>query len=153
MKKIIYYVLSIGVVAILAYLGFRIISDNNQPSSGSSGGSSATGSIQNINWQWSSLMDQGTPSNIPNPADYTIMFNSDGSLTGKADCNTFSGTYSQTNGFKITISTSTMAICGDASLDLMYTSLLGNVASGGPDGNGGLALETAGGAQRMTFTK
>jgi hypothetical protein len=35
----------------------------------------------------------------------------------------------------------------------MYTTLLSNVASGGPDGNGGLALETAGGAQRMTFTK
>jgi len=149
MKKVIYYVLMVGVVAILAYLGFRIIGNNDQPASSGS----ASSSIQNINWQWSSLMDQGTPSNIPNPADYTIMFNSDGTLTGKADCNTFSGTYSQTNGFKITISTSTMAICGDASLDLMYTSLLGNVASGGPDGNGGLALETAGGAQRMTFTK
>jgi heat shock protein HslJ len=151
MKKVIYYVLMVGVVAILAYLGFRIIGSNDQPAA--SGGSSATGSIQNINWQWSSLMDEGTPSNIPNPADYTIMFNSDGTLTGKADCNTFSGTYSQANGFTITISTSTMAFCGDASLDLMYTTLLGNVSAGGPDGNGGLALETAGGAQRMTFTK
>jgi hypothetical protein len=29
--------------------------------------------------------------------------------------------------------------------------LLSNIAAGGPDGAGGLALETAGGAERMLF--
>jgi heat shock protein HslJ len=95
MKKIIYYVLMVGVVAILAYLGFRIIGNNDQAASGGD-----ASSIQNINWQWSSLMDEGTPSNIPNPADYTIMFNTDGTVTGKADCNSFGGTYSQANGLR-----------------------------------------------------
>jgi hypothetical protein len=36
-------------------------------------------------------------------------------------------------------------------LDQQYLQLLTSVASGGPDGAGGLVLETAGGAQRMTF--
>ena len=57
--------------------------------------------IQNINWQWISLMDEGTPSIVPNPAAYTLIFNSDGTLNGKADCNSFKGTYSQTNGLTI----------------------------------------------------
>ena len=32
-----------------------------------------------------------------------------------------------------------------------YLQLLSSVAAGGPDGAGGLALETAGGEQRMLF--
>ena len=44
-----------------------------------------------------------------------------------------------------------MAACGDDSLDAQYLALLGAVAAGGPDGAGGLALETAGGEQRMLF--
>ena len=67
------------------------------------------------------------------------------------DCNTFTGTYSQENGFSITIGATTMAACGDDSLDTQYLALLGAVAAGGPDGAGGLALETAGGEQRMLF--
>jgi hypothetical protein len=68
-----------------------------------------------------------------------------------ADCNTFSGTYSQSNGFKIRIGASTLTFCGDGSLDQEYIKLLDQVVSGGPDGLGNLALETAGGAQRMVF--
>ena len=45
----------------------------------------------------------------------------------------------------------TMAACGDDSLDQQYIELLGSIAAGGPDGAGGLALETAGGEQRMLF--
>jgi heat shock protein HslJ len=80
-----------------------------------------------------------------------MIFNADGTLTGKADCNSFTGTYSQQNGFSIKLGASTMAYCGEASLDQQYLQLLGSVAAGGPDGAGGLALETAGGEQRMLF--
>jgi hypothetical protein len=41
--------------------------------------------------------------------------------------------------------------CGEASLDQQYLKLLGSIVAGGPDGQGNLALETAGGAQRMLF--
>jgi heat shock protein HslJ len=110
-----------------------------------------TNSITGIVWQWTTVTDQGKTTTVPNPENYTIIFNTDGTLNGKADCNTFTGVYSQQNGFTIKLGASTMAYCGDASLDLQYTQLLSNVAAGGPDGAGGLALETAGGAQRMLF--
>lgn len=108
-------------------------------------------SIQNILWQWTTLTDQGKVTTVPNPENYTIVFNADDTLNGKADCNSFAGTYSQQNGFSIKLGATTMAFCGEASLDQQYLQLLGSVAAGGPDGAGGMALETAGGAQRMLF--
>lgn len=110
-------------------------------------------SIQGILWEWMSLTDQSTgeTDSVPSPENYTITFNSDGTLNGKADCNTFSGTYSRENGFSITLGATTMVACGEASLDQQYLDLLSNIAAGGPDGAGNLALETAGGAQRMLF--
>lgn len=109
--------------------------------------------IQNIIWQWESVTDQstGTKTVVPDPEKYTLAFYSDGKLSGKADCNMFEGTYSQQNGFTITLGASTMAFCGETSLDQQYLGLLGSVAAGGPDGAGGFALETAGGEQRMLF--
>jgi heat shock protein HslJ len=111
------------------------------------------GTIQGIVWQWTSVTNQTTKETqtVPNPESYTIVFNADGTLTGKADCNSFTGTYSQQNGFSIKLGASTMAFCGETSLDQQYLQLLGAVAAGGTDGAGGLALETAGGEQRMLF--
>jgi heat shock protein HslJ len=112
------------------------------------------GSIQGIVWQWASVTNQTTKETVTvsDPESYTILFNADDTLNGKADCNSFTGTYSQENGFSIQLGASTMAYCGDDSLDQQYLQLLGSVAAGGPDGAGNLALETAGGEQRMIFT-
>jgi hypothetical protein len=66
-------------------------------------------------------------------------------------CNTFGGTYSQENGLIIQLGSSTMAACGEGSLDQEYMTLLGSIVAGGPDGEGNLALENAGGEQRMLF--
>lgn len=112
-----------------------------------------TTSIQDIVWQWVSVTEQttGAKTIVPSPENYTIVFYTDRTLTGKADCNTFTGTYSQEGGFAITLGATTMASCGEASLDQQYLQLLGSIAAGGPDGAGGLALETAGGEQRMLF--
>ncbi len=109
--------------------------------------------ITGIVWQWTSVIEQptGNTETVPTPANYTIVFNPDGSLNGTADCNNFTGTYSQEGGFTITLGATTMAFCGEASLDQQYLGLLGAVVAGGPDGRGGLALETAGGEQRMMF--
>ncbi len=106
-------------------------------------------SITGIVWQWTSVTEAGKTTTVPNPASYTIIFNTDGTTTGQVDCNTFKGTYSQQNGFTISVTPDVMAACG--TLDSQYLDLLNHVAAGGPDGSGGLALETAGGAQRMTF--
>jgi len=110
-------------------------------------------SIQGTVWQWVSVTDQSTgeTTTVPNPEKYTITFNADGTLQGQADCTTFNGTYSQENGLTI-LGASTTGLCGGGSLVQQYLTLLNSVVAGGPDGTGGLALETAGGEQRMLFT-
>ena len=110
-------------------------------------------SIQDIVWQWVSVTNKTTEevTTVTNPENYSITFNADGTLEGKADCNNFNGTYSQESGFSIKIGASTMAYCGDTSMDQQYLTLLSSIAAGGPDGSGGLALETAGCEQRMLF--
>jgi heat shock protein HslJ len=119
------------------------------------GASSSSDSITDIVWQWTSVTDRTseneTMTSVPHPEDYTIVFNEDGTLEGRADCNAFSGAYSQDGGLTITLGATTRAYCGDASMDAQYLQLLANVSAGGPDGQGGLALETPGGAQRMMF--
>ena len=115
--------------------------------------STPTDSIQDIVWQWTSVTNKTTSetTTVSNPENYTIIFKADGTLEGKADCNTFSGTYSQENGFSIKLGATTMMYCGETSMDQQYLELLGSVAAGGPDGEGNLALETPGGEQRMLF--
>ena len=107
----------------------------------------------NIVWQWTSVTNKptGAKTTVPNPQDYTITFREDGTLSGKADCNTFTGTYTQEGGFFITAKPDVMAACGGDSLDQQYFELLDAIVAGGPDGAGGFALETAGGEQRMAF--
>jgi heat shock protein HslJ len=109
--------------------------------------------ITDIVWQWTSVTNKptGETTTVAKPQDYTITFRDDGTLSGKADCNTFTGTYSQDGGFTITVVPDVMAACGGDSLDQQYLVLLEDIVAGGPDGAGGLALETAGGEQRMLF--
>lgn len=109
--------------------------------------------ITNITWQWTSVTNRssGETTQVSAPQNYTLTFREDGTLSGKADCNTFNGTYSQQGGISITIGASTKAYCGDSSLDQQYLQLLSEVTAGGPDGQGNLALETPGGEQRMLF--
>jgi len=136
-------------VTLLAVLGVLLLVAACGPAATPTPANSITGII----WQWVSVTNKSTGemTSVPNPEGYTITFNADGTLNGKADCNMFNGTYSQENGFTISLGASTMAFCGEASLDQQYLALLGSVAAGGPDGAGGLALETAGGEQRMLF--
>ena len=109
--------------------------------------------ITDIVWQWTSVKNKTTneTTTVSTPENYTITFRKDGTLSGKADCNNFTGTYTQESGFSIKLGASTMAACPEGSLDQQYLQLLGEIAAGGPDGQGGLALETAGGEQRMLF--
>ena len=110
--------------------------------------------ITDIVWQWKSVTTKptGETTTVSDPQNYTITFREDGTLSGKADCNSFTGTYSQESGFSIKLGASTMAYCGEASLDQQYLELLSAVVAGGPDGQGNLALENAGGEKRMLFT-
>jgi heat shock protein HslJ len=123
------------------------------PAAAPPSGAAPSNAITNIVWQWTSVANRttGQTTTVPNPQAYTIIFRDDGTVSGQADCNTFSGTYSQEGGFFITVTPDVMAACGGDSLDQQYLVLLEEIVAGGPDGAGGLALETAGGEQRMTF--
>src|SRR5215471_18107649 len=69
--------------------------------------------ILNINWLWTSVTEQSTNhvTTVPNPNLYTLVFHADGTVSGVADCNTFSGTFSQNNGLTIRVTTVTQAVC------------------------------------------
>lgn len=116
--------------------------------------SSSSSDITGIVWKWQTLEDVTTDSStrVDDPNKYTITFNTDGTTTGRADCNTFSGTYSQAGGFTISVTPDVMAACDQGSMDQQFLNLLDEVAAGGPDGAGGLTLQTAGGAQTMRFS-
>ena len=110
--------------------------------------------ITDMVWQWERVTDRpsGETTTVPNPENYTLVFRDDGTFSGQADCNQISGTYSQEGGFTLTIGPSTMAFCGEESLDQQYIDLLNGVVAGGPDGAGGFALEWAGAEKRMEFS-
>ncbi len=130
-------------------------SDSPASDSALTGDSVATGSeITNIVWQWERVTERasGETTTVPNPENYTLTFLDDGTFSGKADCNQISGTYSQESGFQLTLGPTTLAFCGEASLDQQFIDLLNNVVAGGPDGMGGFALETAAGEKRMEFS-
>jgi heat shock protein HslJ len=117
-------------------------------------GEADTDSITDITWQWESVSDRPTGDvlTVPNPENFTLVFLDDGTFSGQADCNQISGTYTQEGGFILTLGPSTMAFCGEESLDQQYIDLLNGVVAGGPDGSGGFALEWAGAEKRMEFS-
>jgi heat shock protein HslJ len=145
MNKTTKWILWIAILLIFLLVVAYLAKNSSTPTS--------TDSVQGIVWQWTSLTNKptGETTTIDNPENYTITFNADDTLNGKADCNNFTGTYSQESGFSITLGATTMAFCGEESLDQQYLTLLSSVVAGGPDGAGGLALENAGGEQRMLF--
>ena len=96
--------------------------------------SNVTNVITDIVWQWTSVSNQTTKetTTVAKPQDYTITFRDDGTLSGKADCNDFTGTYSQAGGFTIKLGATTMAACGEGSLDQQYLELLSAVVVADP---------------------
>ena len=94
--------------------------------------------IQNINWQWASLTETSPASQsvIPDPENYTIVFLADNTVSIQADCNVVLGSY-QVNASELTImlGPSTLAACGESSLDQQFLKWLGQVGSFGMDGD------------------
>ena len=118
-----------------------------------SSGDDDADSITDKEWQWELVKDQpaGETTTVADPENYTLVFRDDGTFSGKADCNQISGTYTQEGGFFLTLGPSTMAFCGEDSLDQLYLDLLNNVVAGGLAGDDRFALEWAAGEKRMEF--
>jgi heat shock protein HslJ len=115
---------------------------------GSSGSSDLTGKAWK--WQAATTVAPASQSVVPNPANYTITFGADGKYAGKADCNQIAGEYT-VSGKSLTIKpgVSTMAACGDASLDQVFILGLASVTTYKVDG-ATLTLSNAAG-DTMTF--
>jgi heat shock protein HslJ len=88
--------------------------------------------ITGVTWQWWGLVETepAAQSVVPNSENYTLVLQSDGSLHVKADCNVVGGAYTlDGDALVIELGPSTMAFCGEASLDRQYLELLGGVES------------------------
>ena len=82
-----------------------------------------------IQWQWAELTETepASQSVVPDPENYVLVLNADGSANLKADCNLVQWTYTL-EGTTLTFNTlgpSTLAYCGDDSLDQLFLSKLG----------------------------
>ncbi|MCJ7716839.1 MAG: META domain-containing protein [Anaerolineales bacterium] len=111
--------------------------------------------ISDITWQWVSLVENepASQSVVLNPENYTIYLNSDGTLNIQADCNMVSGSYAvEENTLTLELGPSTMAFCGEESLDLMFTELLNSVESYTIENNQ-LVLNLDNNTGKMTFNK
>ena len=118
-----------------------------------SGGTSSSSDITGIVWKWSAMQETvpASQSVVPDPQNYTITFNDDGSAAIKTDCNNVTGTY-KINGsdLTITLGASTLMACGDASLDTIYLASLSKVNSYAVV-NGQLQLKFANDGGKMDF--
>jgi heat shock protein HslJ len=112
------------------------------------------GEVTGIQWQWAELTETepASQSVVPNPENYVLVLNADGSANLKADCNQVQWTYTL-EGTSLTFNTlgpSTLAYCGDDSLDQLF---LGKLGMGGTVSveNERLVLELNENAGRMVF--
>jgi heat shock protein HslJ len=113
------------------------------------GGSDLTGKT----WKWeaSTTAVPASQSVTPEPRNYTITFNSDGTYEGKADCNQIAGSYT-VSGSSLTIEAgpSTMAFCGEESLDQLF--LAGLLSTTTYKINAGSLILSNEAGDTMTFT-
>ena len=117
------------------------------------GGLNSVEPITDTTWQWVGLTETepAFQSVIPDPENYTLILNPDGSLSIKADCNMASGSYTlDGSSLTIELGPTTMAYCGEQSLDQRYLELLGKVQTYVKEG-GQLFLELENGAGNMIF--
>ena len=112
------------------------------------------GEITGIQWQWAELTETepASQSVVPNPENYVLVLNADGTASLKADCNQVQWTYTM-EGDSLTFNTlgpSTLAYCGDESLDQLFLSKLGMGGTVSVE-DGRLVLELNENAGRMVF--
>ena len=84
-------------------------------------------------WQWEAFQDTAgiNDLSVPNPENYTLTLNEDGTASIKADCNQVIWTY-ELEESRLTFDTagpSTLAMCPEGSLDQLYLERLGNTVT------------------------
>jgi heat shock protein HslJ len=112
------------------------------------------GAILGIQWQWAQLTETepASQSVVPDPENYVMVLNDDGSAVLKADCNTVHWTYTiegDTISFN-TLGPGTLAFCGEDSSDQVFLAKLGMGGTWSVE-DGRLVLELNENAGTMVF--
>ncbi|MGD9146969.1 MAG: META domain-containing protein [Anaerolineae bacterium] len=112
------------------------------------------GEILGIQWQWAQLTETepASQSVVPDPENYVMVLNADGTASLKADCNMVQWTYT-VEGDSLTFNTlgpSTLAFCGEESSDQLFLSKLGMGGTFSVE-DGRLVLELNENAGSMVF--
>lgn len=112
----------------------------------------ATVNVTDGVWSWQDWTDASGTTTVPNPENYTLDFQGDGTFSGMADCNSFSGSYTRDgDSFTVMPGPTTLMACPEGSLDTVYTQTLAQVTGGEVNANNELILTTADGLS-MRFT-
>ena len=89
--------------------------------------------IQGPTWQWEAFQDTAglNDVSVPNPENYTLTLNEDGTASIQADCNQVIWTYELNESPLIfdTTGPSTLAMCPEGSLDQLFLERLGNTVT------------------------
>jgi len=96
-----------------------------------SGCKAAEPKLTDISWEWEKFESADDSEIIvDDPTTYTLVLKTDGSVNIKADCNSVLGTYTmEDSSLSIVLGPTTLAFCGEDSLDTQYLSSLESVAT------------------------
>jgi len=124
-------------------------------SAASCGGSDSGSDLKGVPWRWSAVLHGSDPtglSRIPDPTNYLLRFDEDGTFVGRADCKSVAGEY-RLSGSELTLEVrpSANGACGEGSRAAEYTALLRRVVSYDVYDEGSLALGLAEDAGQMYF--
>ena len=109
-------------------------------------------SLTGPTWQWVSTTTPAEVITVDNPTVYTILFNEDGTAAIKADCNNVGASYTiSDSSLTIQLGPSTLAFCGEASLDQQFLTGLQSAAIYSFQ-EGDLFIDMAADAGTMRFT-
>ena len=108
--------------------GDQLVLTGNQ---GASAGQATAVQLVGPVWQWlESAYGDDTRTTVLDPKQYTVQFNSDGTVEAKADCNSGTGSYKASGpSLSIEIVAMTMAMCPPESLSDKFVQELNNAAS------------------------
>ena len=89
--------------------------------------------IVGTTWQWEAFQDTAEVNDltVPDPENYTLTLNEDGTASIQADCNQVTWTY-ELDGSQLSFDTTgpaTLAMCAEDSLDTQYLERLGATAT------------------------
>ena len=138
---------------IIGFSSFIILALVLTACGGSNAASTSSSTITGIVWQWTAMQETAPASQsvVPDPQNYTITFNTDGTVAIKADCNNVTGNYKMNGSdLTITLGASTLMACGDNSQDTIYLASLSKVTSYAVE-NGDLQLKFANDGGKMDF--